>query len=196
MARSGRYKVPFRRRREGKTNYYKRKRLVVSRRLRAAVRISNKYVLGQIIEAQLEGDKTIVYANSKELVKSYGWKAGTKNIPAAYLTGYLLAKRASEKGIKDVILDIGLHVPIAGNRVFAFLKGLADGGLEVPHSEDVYPDETRVRGEHIAEYAKYILENENLGEEYYKKRFSQYLAKGLKPEELPKHFDEVLKKIS
>ncbi|MEM3964737.1 MAG: 50S ribosomal protein L18, partial [Thermofilaceae archaeon] len=37
MARSGRYKVPFRRRREGVTNYYKRRRLILSGKPRLVV---------------------------------------------------------------------------------------------------------------------------------------------------------------
>ena len=43
------------------------------------------------------------------------------------------------------------ETPTAGGRAFATLKGLVDGGLEIPHSEKLYPDETRIKGEHISE---------------------------------------------
>ena len=48
------------------------------------------------------------------------------------------------------MLDIGRVTPTLGGRVFAVLKGLVDGGLEVPHSESLYPGEERIRGEHIS----------------------------------------------
>lgn len=44
----------------------------------------------------------------------------------------------------------------------------------MPHGEEVLPDEDRISGKHIAEYAEKLRgENEAL----YKARFSQYLAK-------------------
>jgi len=45
---------------------------------------------------------------------------------------------------------------------------------------------------HISEYAK-KLQAEN--PEFYNKLFSRYLARGLDPQNLPQHFEEVLKKI-
>ena len=36
-----------------------------------------------------------------------------------------------------------------GGRVYAALKGMSDAGLDIPHSEDVYPDEDRLNGAHI-----------------------------------------------
>ena len=47
------------------------------------------------------------------------------------------------------MLDIGLAASTRGNRVFAALKGMVDGGLDIPHSESVLPDESRLAGEHI-----------------------------------------------
>jgi large subunit ribosomal protein L18 len=41
-------------------------------------------------------------------------------------------------------LDIGLHVPSKGTRVFAALKGVVDAGVEVPYSEDIVPDDERI----------------------------------------------------
>jgi len=50
--------------------------------------------------------------------------------------------------------------PVKGSRVFAALKGAVDAGLKVPHSESILPDESRIKGEHIAAYAKSLDEEE------------------------------------
>ena len=91
------------------------------------------------------------------------------------------------------MLDIGFHTPVHGSTVFAVLKGALDAGLKVPHSEEALPSEDRIRGEHIASYAKMLKEN---APEKYERQFSGYLKRGLKPEELPSHFEEMLKKVS
>ncbi len=193
MARGPRYKVPRRRRREGKTNYYKRYIMVLSKRLRLVIRKSLKYIQAQIIKAEPRGDVTLVAVHSRELVKKYGWKAGTCNTPAAYLTGYLLGLRALEKGIKEAIADIGLHKPVKGARVFAVVKGALDAGLKIPVSEEVLPSEDRIRGVHIAEYAKKLEEEDP---ERFSRLFSALLSRGFNPVDTPKHFDEVKTRIS
>ncbi len=192
MARGPRYKVPRRRRREGKTNYYKRYRMILSGKPRFVVRKTNKYIWAQVIIAKPQGDITVAAAHSRELVKRYGWLGGTKNVPAAYLTGLLAGLRALREGITQAIIDIGLHRPTRGARVFAALKGALDAGLEIPHSEEVLPSEDRIRGEHIARYAV-MLESQD--PELFKRRFSLYLQRGLHPKDLPSHFEEVKRKI-
>ncbi len=47
MARTSRYKVKFRRRREGKTNYYKRREMIKSGLPRLVVRRTNRYVIAR-----------------------------------------------------------------------------------------------------------------------------------------------------
>ena len=153
MANSSNYRVKLRRRREGKTDYQARKAMVISRRPRLVTRPSIKNTTVQIIIAKPHGDEVLASANSRELVKTYGWKAPTGNIPAAYLTGYLCGLKAKAKGITDAILDIGLNPPIKGAKVFAVLSGVVDAGVEIPHSEDKIVKE-RMKGEHIAKYAK------------------------------------------
>ena len=187
MADGPRYSVHFRRRREGKTDYKLRLGLVRSGKPRAVVRTSNKYVYVQIVEAQPSGDVVRASASSKELAK-LGWKGGTGNLPSAYLTGTLAGRRALTKGIKEAILDIGLRPSTKGSRLYAALKGLTDAGLKVPHSEEILPSTARLGGAHIAEYAKSLLSESS---DVYKKRFSGYLSKGLKPEELTGHFEQV-----
>ena len=192
MATGPRYRVAFRRRREGKTNYRTRRALILSRVPRAVVRLSLKNVIVQVIEAEAIGDKVMVSAHSHELAKTYGWKCNGGNIPSAYLTGLLCGYKALEKGIETAFLDIGLHIPVKGTRIFATLKGLVDAGVEVPHSEDVLPEDSRISGEHIAEYANQLSEDP----EIYKQKFAKYLAKKVKPEKLPEHFENVKDKIT
>ena len=145
------FRMPLRRRREGKTNYRKRLKLLLSGKPRLVVRKTNRYIIAQIIEFDKKGDRTLVGILSKEL-KKYGWNYSFKNLPASYLTGLILAKKALEKGIKEAILDIGLHSSTKGSRIYALVKGCLDAGLKVPVSEEMLPEEKRLRGEHISSY--------------------------------------------
>jgi large subunit ribosomal protein L18 len=52
------------------------------------------------------------------------------------------------------VLDIGLARATPGARVFAALKGAVEAGLEIPHGEEILPDDARTRGAHIAAYNK------------------------------------------
>ncbi len=150
MARNAVYRVKMRRRREGKTDYRKRLALLKSGEPRAIVRKSLRYITVQIAEYHEDGDKILIGVNSSKL-KDYGWNGSFKNTPAAYLTGLLAGKLALKNGIESAVLDIGLQRPVRGSRVYAVLKGLVDAGVEIPHSEEVYPSEERIRGEHISE---------------------------------------------
>ena len=107
MARGPRYNVPFRRRRERKTDYKKRATLIMARRLRAVIRITGKHTIVQNIEAKSKGDKVLAAANSIEL-KDFGWKGGCGNVPAAYLTGYLAGFRSIQKGASEAFWVIRL----------------------------------------------------------------------------------------
>jgi len=191
MARGPSYNVPYRRRREGKTNYPRRKKLILSGLPRLVARKTNKHIIAQMIEASVEGDKVIVSAHSSELRKKYGWLGSLKNLPAAYLTGLLCGYRALKKGVKKAILDVGLQTPSKGARVFAVLKGCLDAGVNIPHSEDVLPDEERIKGQHISDYASMLSSTP----EAYSRRFSEYLSRGLSPEEIVKHFSTVVENI-
>ncbi len=192
MAWSSRYCVPYRRRREGKTNYRKRKALIVSGKPRLVVRGSLKNIHAQIVLAKPGGDVVLASANSRELSKNFGWKAPKGNLPSAYLTGLLCGLKAKMKGVKEAILDIGLSSPSKGARVFAALKGVLDAGVSVPHDGEKLPDEKRLIGEHIAEYAKILSSNP----EKYALTFSKYLENKVQPESLPEHFEEVKKAVA
>jgi len=102
-----RYQTKFRRRREGRTDYRQRHKLITqdknkyqSPKYRLCVRFSNRYVSVQIIAAEIAGDRIICAASSKELSK-YGLTLGLKNYAAAYCTGLLCARRL----LKQVGLD-------------------------------------------------------------------------------------------
>jgi large subunit ribosomal protein L5e len=96
-----RYQVKYRRRRDGKTDYYARRRLTLqdkdkynTPKYRMVVRISNRNITCQVVSAKMEGDHVIAAAYSKEL-SSYGLPAslGLTSYAAAYATGLLLARR-------------------------------------------------------------------------------------------------------
>jgi large subunit ribosomal protein L18 len=153
MATGSRYFVPFRRRREGKTDYYQRTRLVVADVPRMVVRKTNRHIIVQLITAEMDGDRTLVAANSAELEK-YGYKGSTSSTPAAYLTGMLFAVKARKANYSSAILDIGLNRATTGARVFAALKGAVEAELDVPHGEGILPTDDRVKGAHIVAYNK------------------------------------------
>merc|ERR1712089_87484 len=103
--------VKFRRRREGKTDYFARKKLVVqdknkynTPKYRMIVRISNTDITCQIAYARMEGDVVICAAYSHELPR-YGVKVGLTNYSAAYCTGLLLARRILQKFKLDSVYE-------------------------------------------------------------------------------------------
>jgi large subunit ribosomal protein L5e len=216
-----RYQVKLKRRRQGKTDYYARKRLTVQAKnkyntpkYRLIVRFTNKDVIAQIAYSKLEGDIIVCSAYAHELPR-YGVKAGLTNYAAAYATGLLLARRhlknikldGTYKGLEEVsgdyynaekdgdlapfkaVLDTGLARTTTGCKVFAVMKGVADGGIDVPHSENRffgYDSESkeynaeahrdRIFGKHVAEYMTTLKEED---EDAYKRQFSKFITAGV-----------------
>jgi len=220
-----RYQVKFRRRREGKTDYYARKRLVVqdknkynTPKYRMIVRCSNKDITCQIAYARLEGDRIVAAAYSHEL-PNYGVKVGLTNYAAAYCTGLLLARRVLKKmnldsayegnteingehymvednadgpGAFRACLDVGLARTTTGAKIFGAMKGAADGGLDIPHSEKRFPGydkeasefnadvhRAHIFGQHVADYMKSLAEED---EEAFKRQFSRFIKNGVTAE--------------
>jgi len=110
-----RFQVKYRRRREGKTDYFARKRLVAqdknkynTPKYRFVVRMTNNRIICQIVSSTIEGDRVLSAADSFEL-KNYKITVGLNNYAAAYCTGLLLARRVlkqlqldkSFEGVKD-----------------------------------------------------------------------------------------------
>jgi large subunit ribosomal protein L5e len=111
-----RFQVKYRRRREGKTDYRARKRLITqdknkynSPKYRLVVRFTNKHCICQIVYSEIVGDKVMAHANSAELPR-YGLKPGLKNYSAAYCTGLLVARR--------LLAKLGLDEIYKGNLTF------------------------------------------------------------------------------
>ena len=86
---------------------------------------------------------------------------------------------------------MGLQYSRKGIAIYAAVKGAKDAGLNVS-AGDAFPDDARIRGEHIAKYAK-LLKSKNKAA--YEKQFSSYLKSGFNPEDVAKHFEEVKQAI-
>jgi large subunit ribosomal protein L18 len=147
-----------RRRRENRTDYKARRILLTSGMPRIVVRRTNKHFVLQAVESDEAQDKVIATMTSRELLKN-GWdtKMGgsLKSIPAGYLTGLLFAKKI---GKGKFIMDLGMTRTIGGSRVFAVVKGLIDGGLDISANEKVFPSEERLSGAHLKDDVKAMIE--------------------------------------
>merc|ERR1712137_41140 len=161
------------------------------------------------------GDYIVSAAYSHELPK-YGVKVGLTNYAAAYCTGLLLARRILQKfnldkmyagnenvdgsyycvedsddgpGAFRCCLDTGLARTSTGAKVFAAMKGAADGGLDIPHSEKRFPGydkeasefnadvhRAHIFGQHVADYMKSLQEED---EEAFKRQFSRFIKLGV-----------------
>lgn len=150
MGHGPRHRTGLHRHRSGDTDYRRRLKLLKSGKPRAVVRRSLRDTRVQLVTYDAEGDEIQAQAEARELA-DLGWEGHGSNCPAAYLTGYLAGTRAVEAGVDEAVLDIGDHAPSPGSNVFAALKGLVDAGVDIPHGEDVVPDEERLQGAHIDE---------------------------------------------
>ena len=191
MIKGQTFTVPFRRKREGRTHYRKRLKILLSHKYRFVVRKSLRNFQASIVEYDPKGDKVVLTVGAKAL-NTFGWRAGSGNIPSAYLIGYIAGKKALEKGINEAVLDIGLNNSIKGSRLYAALAGALDSGLSIPHSQDVLPSKERISGEHIMNHAQ-SLKNKR---EKYEKQFSDYIKREFAPENIVKHFNEIKGRIN
>jgi large subunit ribosomal protein L5e len=105
-----RLQTKYRRRREGKTDYHARRKMVAqdknkynTPKFRLIARITNKRIICQIAYATIQGDRMLCQADSKELA-NYGVPTGHTNYAACYATGLLIARRALDLvGLADSI---------------------------------------------------------------------------------------------
>ncbi len=177
-----------RRRRDSLTNYKKRIALLKSGLTRLVVRKTNRSVLVQLVNYDPAGDKVLTTAKSDELSK-YNWPP-RRNMPTAYLTGMLAAKKAKKLNVGEAVLDIGLYKPVKSSVIFSAAKGAVDGGMKVLSGIEL--DMGRASGQHIAGYAKALRQDEKA----YGRQFAGYLEKKVEPEKLPELFEAVKRKIS
>lgn len=185
------FTVPFRRKRQGRTYYKKRLRLLMSNKYRLIVRKSLRNFQVSVIKYSPNGDEIVLTVHSNALSK-LGWKGSNGNLPSAYLIGLLAGKNALEKGIKDAILDMGFNNSVKGSRLYAALAGATDAGLKIPLNQEILPPKERISGAHIAKYAS-LLKNDKAK---YELQFSNYIKKGINPEDITKHFNEIKGRIN
>lgn len=190
MRKSRIYTVQFRRKREGTTNYIKRLKILTSNKPRLVVRKSLKNIQAAIVEYDKKGDVVKVSSHSSNLRK-FGWLYGTGNLPAAYLVGFLLGKRAIMK-FNDVVFDMGLNKSVGGTRIYAVLAGALDAGLNVPHNKDILPSKERLMGKHIIDYAGSLKKDESS----FKKQFSFHLKNNNDLSGISRKFEEVKNNIN
>lgn len=160
------------------TNYRKRLKMLKSGLPRLVVRKTDSTIIGQVILYFENGDKTVASAYGRDLV-SYGWTLGTKNIPAAYLTGFLLAKRSASK---EAILDKGNRTLKKDSFIYYFLKGAQDGGMNT-HAGELPITDDRLYGAHIANH-------------YEKRSGNQFLSTNEKVKNIREEISKVIEKIN
>jgi len=98
-----RFQVAKRRRREGKTDFKARRKMVSqdknkfnNRKYRLIVRITNRRCICQVAYATIRGDMIVASATSGDLA-GFGITVGLKNYAACYATGLLVARRCLKK---------------------------------------------------------------------------------------------------
>uniref|UniRef100_A0A8B9WN52 Large ribosomal subunit protein uL18 n=1 Tax=Bos mutus grunniens TaxID=30521 RepID=A0A8B9WN52_BOSMU len=175
-----RYQVKFRRRQEGKTDYYARKRLVIqdknkyhTPKYRMIVRVTNRDIICQLLN-RFGMDK--IYEGQVEVT---GDEYNVESIDG-------------QPGAFTCYLDAGLARTTTGNKVFGALKGAVDGGLSIPHSTKRFPGydseskefsaevhRKHIMGQNVADYMRYLIEED---EDAYKKQFSQYIKNNVTPD--------------
>merc|ERR1712216_1032137 len=102
-------------------------------------------------------------------------------------------------------LDVGCKSTTTGCRIFGAMKGAADGGLDIPHSEKRFPGydrdgkeydadmhRERIFGGHVGEYMEYLEEEDN---QKYQEHFATYIAEDVEADGLEELYEGVHEKI-
>jgi large subunit ribosomal protein L18 len=189
MSKSKTFTVKFKRKREGKTDYKSRLKYLKSNKTRIVIRPSANNLLIQAINFKENGDTAICMNKATDL-KKLGWDYHAGNIPSSYLAGLYFGAKNKDK-IKEAIIDLGLRSITKGDRLTAAIKGIVDSGINIPHSDSIFPSEEVINGTIISKYAK-SLSNEK---EKYEKQFSKYLKNKQNPENIVGDFEKIKKKI-
>lgn len=145
-------KIQYKRRREARTDYLKRIKLLKGGVPRMVFRRTNKYLIAQYVTSSEAKDKIVFGTTSKELLK-FGWPkeahGSLKSISASYLLGSLVAKKITDKKLEKPIVDFGMIKTLHKTKVYAFIKGLIDGGLDISCKDEAFPSEERISGQHL-----------------------------------------------
>merc|ERR1712000_83119 len=206
-----RYQVKYRRRREGKTDYQARKRLVAqdknkynSKKYRLVVRFTNRDIIAQIIYSEIVGDKVMCAAYAHELPR-YGLKVGLTNYAASYCVGLLLARRHLTKlGMADLYTG---KATVDGEDYNVFedqerddearnpFRAVLDVGLARTTTGAKIFDAATLRkylfGGNISEYMETLQEEP----EKYKRQFGKYQAAGVSASGLEALYESAHKAI-
>jgi large subunit ribosomal protein L18 len=172
-----------------KTSYRKRQALLISKQDFVTIKVTNQNVIAQVLKPEIRGDIVRVSTHSREL-RRYGWKGSLNSLPACFLVGLVLGRKALEKGVDKAILYIG-NKPFT-SRIAACMKGIVQAGINIPISSESYPTEHRLNGQHIAEYALKI-KTEDINK--YNRYFSSLLKEGFVPENYQSHVEEITARI-
>lgn len=172
-----------------KTNYRKRQALLIGRQNFVTIKITNQNVIAQVLKPEIGGDVVKVSVHSREL-RRHGWKGSLNSLPACFLLGILLGKKARQNGIEKAILYIG-NKPFT-SRIAACMKGIVESRMDVPISEETFPSQDRLYGRHIADYAIKV-KSEDINK--YNRLFSSLIREGLVPENYQSHVREITSRI-
>jgi large subunit ribosomal protein L5e len=118
---------------------------------------------------------------------------------------YFVEELDEDKNPFRALLDVGIITTSTGSRIFGALKGATDGGLDIPHSEKRFPGydrdakeydadihKERIFGEHVAEYMRYLIEEDGAK---YKVQFKDYIENEHEPDDLEELYQDVHKAI-
>ncbi len=154
-------KIQKRRRREYKTDYRKRIKILKGGVPRIVFRKSNRYVIAQYVTSKQAQDKVEFGVSSRDLIK-YDWPKETlgslKSIPASYLLGLLMGRNIIKKKLKTPIVDFGMLRTIHKNRIYSFLKGLIDSDIKIKCKEEFFPPEDKIKGKNLKKDFSKIFE--------------------------------------
>ncbi len=141
-----------RRKKEAKTDYGKRIKLLKSKTPRVIFRKTNRYIIAQYVTSKEAQDKVEIGVTSRDL-KKFGWpeefEGSLKSVTASYLTGLLIGKEIIKKKLKTPIVDFGMTRAVRKNRAYAFLNGLIDAGVKIKCDKEFFPEEDRISGKHM-----------------------------------------------
>ncbi len=141
-----------RRRKENKTDYLKRLKLLKGEKPRVVFRRTNRFIISEYIVSEEAQDKIVFGFDSRRL-NEYGWpknaQGSLKSTTAAYLSGYLMGKSVIKQKLENPIVDTGMNRTIHKNKIYAFIKGLIDSGIKMECKKEFFPEESRIKGEHL-----------------------------------------------
>lgn len=114
---------------------------------------------------------------------------------------YFVEEVNDEKRPFRCLLDVGIKATTTGSKVFAVMKGAADSGLDIPHSERRFPGydrdtkefdaeahKARIMGEHVGDYMREMEEDD---EEGYAKHFSKFIEADIDADDLEELYEKV-----